>query len=61
MLDNGRLGFMFSPGNVEELKQVFFGLKDQNLNLRRLEILDWFNSELSNKAIARKIRLLCEN
>ncbi|WP_161804631.1 glycosyltransferase family 4 protein [Lacinutrix himadriensis] len=58
MLDNGRFGFMYSPGNSEELKQILFHLKKQDLDFQRKEVLHWFDKELSNKAIAEKIKQL---
>ena len=58
MLDNGKFGFMYHPGNAEELKQILFGLKHQDLDFQRKEVLNWFEKELSNRAIAEKIKKL---
>ena len=55
MLNNGNLGFMYVPGNVEALKQILLNLKNQDLERHREEILSFFDKELSNKAIANTL------
>ena len=55
MLDNGRVGFMFTPGNVEELKHILSNLRNQNLERCRHDVLARFDTQLSNKAIANTL------
>jgi glycosyltransferase involved in cell wall biosynthesis len=55
MVKNGEEGFLFSPGNHQELLSILRRLDKQSYLQLRKNVLEKFESELSFKAIAGKL------
>lgn len=60
MLDDGKLGHLFTPGNDEELLSVLVKLKHELHEDESKKIVEKFGSDLSFEAIASKIKQTCE-
>jgi glycosyltransferase involved in cell wall biosynthesis len=59
MTDNGRLGWLFEPGNVGQLAEILVRALRMSTELRRAESRNLFEQELSHEAIAEKIHQAC--
>jgi len=59
MTDNGRLGWLFEPGNVGQLVEILVRALGTSAESRRTEVRNFFERELSHEAIARKIHQAC--
>jgi glycosyltransferase involved in cell wall biosynthesis len=59
MTDNGRLGFLYTPGNSEELFQVLERLTADDA--LRQEVGKYFEEKLSFEAIGRSIADVCRS
>lgn len=59
MTDNSRLGFLYKPGNPEELSQVLESLKADDAS--RQEVRKYFEEKLSFEAIAKSIADVCRS
>jgi len=56
MTNNGDCGFLFEPGNNEQLTQILLGLKETNLDKVRHRVFSKFKQDMSHRAIALKIK-----
>jgi len=50
--DNGRCGFLYQPGNEDELFTILHQTQQTNIEIKRKACLDYFKSTLSFDAIA---------
>ena len=56
MTDQGDCGYLFSPGDSDELSQILINLSKNDLQIKRDKIKIRFKNELSHEAIAFKIK-----
>ncbi|MGH2643154.1 MAG: glycosyltransferase family 4 protein [Chitinophagaceae bacterium] len=57
---NGKYGFLFEPGNVDELSRILQSLKEVNRCELSEAILQYFSEELSFQRIADQLYTICE-
>ncbi len=60
MIDNGKAGFYFKPGNADDLAVVLESLSKHNYETVSNNVVEHFKKEMSVKAIARKMVAICE-
>lgn len=58
--DNGKYGFLYDPGNANELSGIFQSLNQVNRKELSEAILQYFSKELSFQSIANQLYAVCE-
>jgi glycosyltransferase involved in cell wall biosynthesis len=53
--DQGKYGFLYAPGNVNELLEVLVKTESLNIHEEKKKVIEYFKVELSFAAIANKI------
>jgi len=61
MTGNGECGFLFSPGNVGDLKTKLASGYVMNLSVERKKVLERYERNMSASAISRNMISVCEN
>ncbi len=56
--DNGRVGYHFMPGKINELQNILDSLADKKISSE--EVLEHFEAEYSVQAVAEKIAAICK-
>lgn len=59
--DNGRCGFLYQPGNEDELLSALRQTQQTDIEIKRKACLDYFGSTLSFEAIAGRIHSIAES
>jgi glycosyltransferase involved in cell wall biosynthesis len=61
MIKEGNCGYLFQPGNADELLTILLNLNFSEKERLKEKVLEQFNNELSLKAIGRKIERIILN
>jgi glycosyltransferase involved in cell wall biosynthesis len=56
MTNKAECGFLFDPGNSDQLTQILYELKDLNLDEMKEKVLLRFEKEMSHQSIVLKIK-----
>jgi glycosyltransferase involved in cell wall biosynthesis len=55
MINDGKYGYLFTPGNATELHQILTSLEEKTIEKLREQVVHFYKKELSHQAIANKL------